>query len=263
MKFALVNKQRQEAQPDLRGECPGCGRPVVSRCGEIRAHHWAHQGRRLCDPWWENETEWHRTWKDRFPTDWQEIVHTAEGGERHIADVKTDQQWVIEFQHSHITPEERLSRNTFYRQLIWVVDGLRRKRDWAQFQNAWVDGRQIDPHSRVIRGFWDECALLREWADSRAPVFFDFGKCDDEALWWLLAKRPEGLYVGRILRSDFVGFHVGDAEQVTRGFERWLRQRVESYMSHFGPAASNAAIMQRLQPVQQTFVPRHRLRRRL
>ena len=69
---------------------------MVARCGEVRVRHWAHKGRRLCDPWWENETEWHRAWKDQFPADWQEVVCYAEDGERHIADVKTHAGWVIE-----------------------------------------------------------------------------------------------------------------------------------------------------------------------
>lgn len=263
MKFSIVDGKRQEAQPNLAGECPGCGGPMVARCGDVRVRHWAHKWGRLCDPWWENETEWHRAWKEKFPVSWQEIFHRADNGEKHVADIKTDQEWVIEFQHSHITPEERLSRNTFYQKLIWVVDGLRRKRDWAQFQNAWEDGRQVDPNSRVLRGFWNECALLREWADSRAPVFFDFGERDEEALWWLLAKRPEGLYVGWILRADFVGFHVGDITKVNHGFEKWLLQRVASHRSHIQAEALKAVIMQRLQLVRQKFVPRHRLRRRL
>ena len=52
--------------------------------------HWAHRGSRFCDPWWENETEWHRSWKGQFPVNWQEVVHQAETGEKHIADVKTE-----------------------------------------------------------------------------------------------------------------------------------------------------------------------------
>src|SRR5882724_2105651 len=87
MKFARTNGQRQEAQPNLSGECCGCGAPMVARCGDIRVWHWAHRSGRACDPWQENETEWHRAWKDRFPAEWQEIVHRAEDGERHIADV--------------------------------------------------------------------------------------------------------------------------------------------------------------------------------
>ncbi|MBK8202524.1 MAG: hypothetical protein IPK68_09510 [Bdellovibrionales bacterium] len=104
MKYALVEGKREDAQPGLSGECPGCGRPVVEKCGELKISHWAHIGKRICDPWWENETEWHRTWKGHFPKQWQEFVHRAEDGERHIADVKTDQGYIIEFQHSHIRP---------------------------------------------------------------------------------------------------------------------------------------------------------------
>src|SRR5215469_8979083 len=129
MKFACVNGQRQEAQPNLLGKCPACGQPMVARCGEARVWHWAHKGHRDCDPWWENETEWHRAWKDQFPADWQEIVHNAEDDERHIADVKTQNGWVIEFQQSRISPDERRSREAFYQSLVWVVDGLRLKRD--------------------------------------------------------------------------------------------------------------------------------------
>jgi competence CoiA-like predicted nuclease len=105
MKFAKVNGQRQEAQPRLSGNCPGCDGPMVARCGTKRVWHWAHLGERTCDVWWENETEWHRAWKNQFPVGWQEIVHRAENGEKHIADVKTSQGWVLEFQHSPIKSE--------------------------------------------------------------------------------------------------------------------------------------------------------------
>jgi competence protein CoiA len=77
---------------------------MVAKCGEVRAPHWAHRSRRECDHWWEPETEWHRAWKNAFPEEWQEIVHWAEDGEKHIADVKTGRGWVIEFQHSYFAP---------------------------------------------------------------------------------------------------------------------------------------------------------------
>jgi len=100
----------------------------------ISSNHWAHKGSQNCDPCWENETNWHRSWKDSFPKEWQEIVHTnEESGEKHIADVKTDSDWVLEFQHSPINPEERLSRNSFYPKLVWVIDGIRRLKDKPKF----------------------------------------------------------------------------------------------------------------------------------
>ena len=134
MKFALVHGKKVEATKGARGRCRYCDSEVIAKCGEIRIDHWAHKGRRHCDHWWEPETEWHRSWKDKFPNDWQEARHEAEDGEIHKADVKTEDGWVIEFQHSFLNQEERRKRNAFYRKIIWVVDGLRRKTDKLQFQ---------------------------------------------------------------------------------------------------------------------------------
>jgi len=219
MKFAIVNERRQEAQPNLSGECPGCSGPMVAKCGEVRIWHWAHQGKRLCDPWWENETEWHRTWKEQFPDEWQEIVHHAENGTRHIADVKTERGWAIEFQHSRIESEERSSRNAFYPKLVWVVDGTRRKRDEKQFIEALNAGTQLHATFPIKQIRSDECALLREWVGSYAPIFFDFGS--EQALSWLIAGRPDGrAYVGPISRASFVAMHRGG---VTRDFDELVK----------------------------------------
>src|SRR5690606_34205659 len=136
VKLAIVNGERQEPQPNLVGECPGCEKPVVAKCGELWVWHWAHKGRRRCGPWRENETECHRAWKNRFPTEWQEIVHRADDGERHIADVKTEQGYVIEFQHSPIKLDERQAREDFYKKMLWIVDGTRRSTDKEKFLRA-------------------------------------------------------------------------------------------------------------------------------
>lgn len=89
----------------MRGLCPYCGSEVIAKCGRIKIWHWAHKGMSSCDPWWENETEWHRTWKNHFPLEWQEqIARDPISGETHIADVKTPHGLVIEFQHSSIDP---------------------------------------------------------------------------------------------------------------------------------------------------------------
>lgn len=85
--------------------------------------HWAHQSRKHCDPWWENETAWHRAWKGCFPEAWREVVHFDEQtGEKHVADVKTARGMVIEFQHSSMSPEELASREAFYGHMAWIVD---------------------------------------------------------------------------------------------------------------------------------------------
>jgi Competence protein CoiA-like family len=133
MKFAVVERELREAAPDLSAECQACGAAMIARCGRVRVWHWAHRGARICDSWWEPETEWHRAWKNHFPKSWQEIIHPSESGEKHIADVKTESGVVLEFQHSSLCPEERESRESFYQNMVWVVDGLRRKQDRVKF----------------------------------------------------------------------------------------------------------------------------------
>jgi len=231
MKLALVNGQRQEAQPNLSGKCPACDHPMVAKCGEVKIWHWAHQGRRFCDAWWENETEWHRGWKGQFPVDWQEIVHYAEDRERHIADVKTDRGWILEFQHSYITPEERRSREAFYPKLVWVVDGTRRKRDRNQFVKAFEGGTPVGRNSLVRRTISDECLLLREWSGSPAPVFLDFG--DEQILGWLVGKSPNGpVYVARFPRAVFLEIHRGTVTQDFDSLVKELSELAAMYESH-------------------------------
>ena len=221
MKFALLNEQRQEAQPSLSGKCLACGHPMVAKCGERRIWHWAHRRIRFCDPWWENETEWHRTWKGQFPADRQEVIQIATTGEKHIADVKTDRDWVIEFQHSYLKPEERRSRDAFYPKLVWVVNATRRKRDGNQFVGALNSGARIVAHLPIVKVRSDECALLQEWAGSQAPIFFDFGS---EQLSWLIAGRVDGpAYVGPISRASFIEMHRGGVTQTARDFSDLVR----------------------------------------
>ena len=123
MQYALVHGIRQEAFAGGKGTCPTCSADMIAKCGNRIVHHWAHAHRQNCDPWWEHETLWHRAWKNLFPVECREVSHTADDGEIHVADVKTPSGIVIEFQHSAITDEERLAREQFYGNLVWVIDG--------------------------------------------------------------------------------------------------------------------------------------------
>lgn len=212
MKYAFVDGQRQEAKPDLSGICPACKSPMAAKCGDVRVHHWAHRGRRECDKWWESETEWHRNWKDKFPANWQEVVHPAENGEWHIADVKTDQGWVLEFQHSHIHPDERKAREVFYQKLVWIVDGTRRKNDKAKFFRA-LEGRKLDgmPFDLWRIPAAGEGALLRDWTGSNVPVFFDFCDPGNSYLWCLVRVVNGMAYVGPFPRDGFIKHHAPEA----------------------------------------------------
>lgn len=222
MKFALVSGRRHEAQPGISGKCQNCSRPMVAKCGEHRIWHWAHKGQLMCDSWWENETEWHFNWKANFPNSWREVVCRADDGTKHIADIKTEHGWVIEFQHSSIKPEERRSRDVFYGRLVWIVDGTRRKRDATQFDRAWRDGAAVGHSSIVRRVFADECRLLREWSDSLGPIFIDFGS---QTLGWILPGRMNGaVYVAQFPRSQVIHILRTDIAHEGLSFDALVRE---------------------------------------
>lgn len=227
MKYALVNDQKTEATKNARGICQGCDSELIAKCGEFKVHHWSHKGNRICDKWWENETEWHRSWKDNFPKEIQEIVHFDETGEKHIADVKTDNGWIIEFQHSFLDNVERQSRKKFYKKLIWVVDGTRRKNDKKQFFKFLESGRKLHPNVPIIQlRFIDECKLVKEWYGD-SLVFFDFkelGDVKDDSLWFLFPKFPSGnAYISWFSRSRFVELFRND------GFDEFFNNIIKKY----------------------------------
>jgi competence protein CoiA len=96
MNYALVSGQRVEASAGERGTCPRCNGEVIAKCGTQRVSHWAHRGVRDCDSWAEQETDWHRAWKSKFPVECQEFIqYDEQSGEKHIADIRTPHGLVI------------------------------------------------------------------------------------------------------------------------------------------------------------------------
>lgn len=160
---------------------------MTPKCGQLKVWHWAHRSIRPCDPWWENETPWHRGWKNQFPADWQEKVHRADNGEKHVADVKTKSGVVLEFQDSPLPRHEGAAREAFYRNMVWVVHAS--ARDKAKLSQGIVM-RIGQPPIYVVRS--DGCALLRAWGGSDVPVYFDFADGDPH-LWRLSPGRRNGM----------------------------------------------------------------------
>jgi len=207
MKYAIINGEKEEAFKGGTGYCPYCNSELIARCGDVKINHWAHKGARNCDKWWENETEWHRQWKNKFPREWQEIVHFDETGEKHIADVKTTKNWIIEFQHSFIKNEERKARNNFYSKIVWVIDGLRRKTDRTQFIKSLQQGKSIPFGNKNIfmLNFPEESRLLKEWHNCGTPVFFDFSEINESPLWFLLPINiKDKAYIVPFSREEFI-----------------------------------------------------------
>ncbi len=201
MQFALINSQRHPPQPKLRGTCPCCAQETISKCGTRILWHWAHHGRRHCDPWWDNETEWHRAWKAQFPEAMREVVHFDEAtGEKHVADIKTDAGLVIELQHSAMPPNELQSREKFYGRMIWILDG-------SSFASQFDVSKYPLPHP--------ESMLLND------VVFYQ--QADGSAFWRLSERSASSQLVpfrpaseiGDEIMADYRGHH----------FFQWTRPR--------------------------------------
>ena len=164
------------------------------------------------------------------------MIHYAPDGEKHIADVKTRHGLVIEFQHSFLTKQERALREAFYRNMVCVVDGTRRKRDSKRFFDSialwWRIGKRVFLASSVEEG------LPKEWLDSCVPVYFDFGDVPiaSPVLWCLLPKRVYGsAVVVAVQRAAVIdayrnGRQVFDADKLIRDIEEGLRRR--AYAAH-------------------------------
>lgn len=213
MQYALINNIRSEAKRGLQGICPTCNKELIAKCGPRTIHHWAHKHILNCDPWWENETEWHRAWKAQFPEDNREISHFSDSGEVHRADIKTYTGIIVEIQNSPISDQERISREEFYQNLVWVINGEKFKNNFEIHHNlpdpkseiakdiVWLKSqrrakganhglfwyRSKNPDAEEGRGSeitknpcdyfqYDWIRPRAAWLESNCPVFIDFGE---------------------------------------------------------------------------------------
>lgn len=125
-------------------------------------------------------------------------MYDEQTGEKHIADVRTSHGLVIEFQHSRIDPQERTSRERFYGNMIWVVDGTRLKGDYPRFLKGMAGFRDSDRPGV----FWVDNpgrCFPATWLGSSVPVIFDFRGTQatdgpdglNNYLYWLFPKKDE------------------------------------------------------------------------
>lgn len=187
MRWAYVNNSKTEAQPNIRGVCPCCGGETIAKCGRFKINHWAHKDKTHCDPWWENESEWHRSWKNHFPAECQEVtLQNPTTLERHIADVYTPTKCVIEIQSYPIDDIEARAREAFYGNMIWIINGSRNEFDKTYFGLSLCGPSSSDPMVRNIR-WYGRSKLLAKWSVASKAVFFDFGVAK---IWQLLSFDP-------------------------------------------------------------------------
>lgn len=145
MRYALDDNgaKIEPSHSGQKAKCILCKGTVIGKCGEIYVWHWQHQNDRVCDPWKEHETEWHRNWKAKFPIDWQEVI-IENYYEKHIADIKTADGTVIEFQNSSISSGTIRVRENFYRDMIWVVNAITFKDKFKKLSLVQLSLRTIE-----------------------------------------------------------------------------------------------------------------------
>jgi competence CoiA-like predicted nuclease len=193
MLFANVNGQKVEAKPNTMGICPSCEQTVFPKCGEIKVWHWAHRKDKSCDSWYEPETEWHKNWKLVFGKEHCEIA-ISKGGVRHIADVWTKENVIIELQNSPIQKSIIRQREIFYGEsMIWVINGKPFKENFHYHRTRSVQLDEEDEHyhrynhlasKHETQPRKDEFTFSwswskKSWTDAQRQVFIDFG---DETL---------------------------------------------------------------------------------
>jgi hypothetical protein len=128
--------------------------------------------------------------------------------------VKTENGVVLEFQHSFLRPNEREARESFYPKMVWIVDGLRLKRDRAQFLASLRAATVVKLKPLTFSFPLNNGALLRDWRARRVPLFFDFGHdselgralgFDEPVLWRLNPRSPNGVvHVSPVPRTSFL-----------------------------------------------------------
>jgi competence protein CoiA len=114
--------------------------------------------------------------------------------------------------------------------MIWVANGVRRKRDRAQFFASVDAAIVINREPPIVSVRWKEGALLRDWGASRVPVYFDFG---EDMLWRLNPCSPNGMtYLLRVRKTVFLNAHLKGpfseemvSAKVERAAARYLMQQ--------------------------------------
>jgi len=181
MRYALV--QGRKVAPEHRGQrgaCPGCGAEVAARAFQSphKVAHWAHLRRADCDPWWENESEWHLGWKAAISggdSARGEVIVREGTGRWHRADVLARDDGVVELQRSSLAADAVEARERFYLRnwggLAWIFDYTERA---GGSRDARVDAakclRLLDlgaevvalvPGRRVELARWPRAELVR------------------------------------------------------------------------------------------------------
>lgn len=233
MLFANINGIKSLASPKSKAVCDFCGKSVIAKCGKIKTWHWAHKSIDACDTWYEPETEWHLNWKLVFGKEYSEVI-LIKDGEKHIADIKTNNGYVIEVQNSKLPIEKMEARERFYgRKMFWVINGIKFKDNFKIFTPGALHDNLYDEYSPELEyfskmhGFTLNYRPTQEtiidllfdwkyshsvWRASNRKIYIDFGT-DKLYLITSFMGNSKGKVI-EISKNEFVKTHGGNLDLV-------------------------------------------------
>lgn len=184
MKFALLNGERIAPTPHEKGAtCPFCGRNVIAFDGVFENLHWQHVGKD-CRKWLEDDTLWHRSWKDSFPEDWQEpIIHRFHRFQ--TVDILTQNGVAIGLVSHQLERNEIRLRENFYKDCAWILDvSMCQENFFRLIDDQKMQDLQENPQKRWeidLDSYFEfdeeDNSFENCWLKSRFPVFLDFSCC--------------------------------------------------------------------------------------
>lgn len=176
MQYAITESgERLSVVKDRPGFCPGCRARLIPKAlkSPFVTPHWCHKAGD-CDPWYESETEWHLSWKARFPEACREVTIPP-----HRADLKLRTGLVVELQHSPLSHEKISERERFYGEMVWLLDLPDRRAEFCVWQGSIPHLAGVWRHVRSLRGgeyvSMSRRTAKKSWSVSGKPILIDIG----------------------------------------------------------------------------------------
>lgn len=174
-----LNGNRILPEKGKMGTCQLCVNEVKAYCGEININHWRHTNLSQCDSWKENESEWHREWKNEFPKDWQEVI-ISNHNEKHIADIKTPNGLILELQNSSISSSTIKIRENFYSKIIWLINANKFKDNFNIRSEVSVQLRYVDEKYKNYYQNEDDSFQVQKIKEKKSKIEDELRNCEYE-----------------------------------------------------------------------------------
>ena len=225
-----------------------CDNPVMELVlgRGLRVPYFRHKRRGQCTCS-DGETEWHREWKSHFERIECDMGIDPVTSERNRADAVVGHDFVIEFQHSHISDEEQKNRERFYSGkggMVWIVDAnkkrLLKRLDETNQTCGFASIKEQPFNGMYSKVHFPYEVFPKEWLARPVGVILDYGQ--DRDLIYLLPMCGSSQAVCRLYeRSDLINAlktepaqFMQSAEQMEENYRRQeqLKREAEAEARH-------------------------------